>query len=130
MRIDKVLCSLALLALTGASYPNPATVDPDNDFDCATLFQFFHKMAEAKQAPADLLEEVLIMNAWFGAKWDHEHPGEEAKQLDHYLAMVKAVGDDPKAYKDTLNACSTRANADPAFSVFVTELRKSAPPKP
>ena len=128
MRIKKAICSIALLALTGASNAPAETVDPNNDFDCAVLFEFFHRMAEAKQLPADLREETLIMGFWFATKWEQEHPGENARKGEHFTAMVKVMGEDPKAYRSALNACSARANADPLFDGFVTSLRGSAPP--
>jgi hypothetical protein len=130
MRIDKLLCSFALLALTGASNANVAAVDPTNDSDCAILFEFFDRMAVAKQAPKEIREQTLIMGLWFETKWDQEHPGQNARQGEHFTAMVKAMGEDPKAYRDTLVACSERANADPVFDVFVKALRGSPPPAP
>ena len=128
MRIQNVVCSIALLALTGAANANVAAVDPNNDSDCAVLYEFFHRMTEAKQLPADLREETLIMGFWFATKWEQEHPGENARKGEHFAAMVKAMGEDPKAYRSALNACSARANADPLFDGFVTSLRGSAPP--
>jgi hypothetical protein len=83
-------------------------------------------MAQAKQAPADLLEETSVMYSWFIAKW-MEHPGESAGRREHYVAMVKAMGDDPKAYGNTLNVCSARANSDPLFDRFVTAFRSTVP---
>ena len=127
MRIDKVLCSLAVLAVAGASNANVATVDPNNDFDCATLFEFFDRMAVANHAPADLREQTIIMGLWFETKWEHEHPGENPRQSEHFTAMVKAMGENPKAYRDTLLACSKRANADPIFDGFVKTLKGSPP---
>ena len=118
MRIDKLICSFALLALAGATNPDPATVDPNNDYDCAVLLKFFHR-AMVPDGPADLQEETLIMNAWFTAKWAQDHPQEDPGEREHYLAMVKAIGADAKSYRDQLNACSTRANADPHFGRFV-----------
>jgi hypothetical protein len=126
MRIVDLICSLALLTLAANSAPSPATVDPNNDFDCAVVFDFLHRMAQAKQAPAELLEETSVMYSWFIAKW-MEHPGESAGRREHYVAMVKAMGDDPKAYGNTLNACSARANSDPLFDRFVTAFRSTVP---
>lgn len=126
MRIVNVICSLALLTFAANSAPSPATVDPNNDFDCAVLFDFFHRMAQAKHAPADLLEETSVMNSWFIAKW-MEHPGERAGRREHYVAMVKAMGDDPEAYGNTLNACSARANSDSHFDRFVAAFRSTVP---
>ena len=68
MRIQNVICSFALLAFAGASHANVAAVDPNNDSDCAVLYEFFHRMTEAKQLPADLREETLIMGFWFATK--------------------------------------------------------------
>jgi len=130
MRIYKAICSLALLALAGASNANVATVDPNNDSDCAVLFEFFDRMAAAKEAPTDIRKELLIMGLWFETIWDRDHPGENPRQGEHFTAMVKAIGEDPKAYHDTLNACAERANADPIFNAFATELRNAKPPKP
>jgi len=130
MRIQNVICSIALLAFAGASNANVAAVDPNNDSDCAVLYEFFHRVAEAKQLPADLREETLIMALWFETKWEQEHPGVNARQGEHFNAMVKAMGEDPKAYRDALLACSKRANADPLFDEFVKALRGSAPPAP
>ena len=93
MRIVDLICSLALLTLAANSAPSPATVDPNNDFDCAVVFDFLHRMAQAKQAPAELLEETSVMYSWFIAKW-MEHPGESAGRREHYVAMVKAMGDE------------------------------------
>ena len=126
MRIFNLVCSFALLVLSSNSAANPATVDPNNDFDCAVAFQFFHKMAEAKQAPADLREGTAVMNAWFISKWS-EQPGESAGRREHFMAMVTAMGEDPKAYGDTLRTCSARANADPLFDRFVTAFRSTPP---
>ncbi|NUS99905.1 MAG: hypothetical protein HOP96_02890 [Sphingomonas sp.] len=130
MRITNLLCSFALLTLAGTSTASAETIDPNSDFDCSVTFEFFHRVAKAKQAPADLLEEVLIMGLWFETKWNQEHPGEDARRSEHFFAMLKDLGDNPKAHRDTLNSCSERANADPVFNVFATELRKSAPAKP
>jgi hypothetical protein len=124
MRIDKLICSFALLALAGAANPNPATVDPNQDFDCAVLLKFFHRVM-VPDGPADLQEETLIMNAWFTAKWAQDHPKEEANEREHYLAMVKAIGEDPKSQRDRLNACSARANADPRFGRFVSAFQST-----
>ena len=128
MRIANLICSSALLALAGGSAANAATADPNDDYDCATTFQFFYKMAKAKQAPADLLEQVLIMNMWYAEKWGRDHPGPMTRQqFDHYSEIVTAMGDNPKAYRDTLNTCSSRANSDPGFPAFVSAFRKNPP---
>lgn len=124
MRIDKLICSFGLLALAGATSPSPATIDPNKDYDCSVLLKFFH-VAMVPDGPADLQEETLIMNAWFTAKWAQDHPVEEANEREHYLAMVKAIGTDPKSYRDQLNACSSRANADPHFSRFVGAFKST-----
>jgi hypothetical protein len=126
MRIVDVTCSLALLTLAANSAPSPATVDPNNDFDCAVVYDFFHRMAKAKQAPADLLEETSAMNSWFIAKW-MEHAGESPGRREHYVAMLTAMSDNPKAYGNTLNACSARANSDPLFDRFVKAFRSTVP---
>jgi hypothetical protein len=129
MRIRDAICSFALLTLGTGSMANASPVDPTNDFDCATAFQFAHRMAVAKQLEADLQEQTLIMNAWFAEKWDYEHPGEGPNQFDHYSEILKILPDDPAATVQTLKACSARANADPRFGGFVTAFRKN-PPKP
>ena len=127
MRIANLICSFALLTLATGSTANP--VDPTNDFDCATAYQFAHRMAVAKQLEADLQEQTLIMNAWFAEKWDYEHPGEGPKQFDRYSEILKILPDDPAGTVETLKAFSARANADPRFGGFVTAFRKN-PPKP
>jgi hypothetical protein len=129
MRISNLSYPFALLGLTVASSATAATVDPSNDFDCATAFQFAYKMAVTKRLEADIQEQTLIMNAWFAEKWDYEHPGEGPKQLDHYSQVLKTLADDPKGTVETLKTCSARANADPRFDGFVTAFRKN-PPKP
>ena len=127
MRFFNLLCCFALLALASPTNANPATVDPNNDFDCAVLFKFFHRAMVMTKGPADLQEQTLIMNAWFTREFAADHSVDNIDQREHFFAMVKAIGDDPKAYRDQLNACSTRANADPAFEPFVILHRKTAP---
>ena len=127
MRIDKLLCSFALIALASPSNANPATVDPSKDFDCAVLFKFFHKAMVMSKGPADLQEQTLVMNQWFTDQFARDHSVDAIDQREHFFAMVKAMGEDPKAYRDQLNACSARANADPAFEPFAILHRKRAP---
>jgi ABC-type sulfate transport system substrate-binding protein len=57
VRIRDVICSFALLAAAVGSQAR----------------------AEARNAPADERELTLVMNAWFAAKWEREHPGEGGK---------------------------------------------------
>lgn len=78
--------------------------------------------------PADLQEQTLVVNAWFTAKWALDDRTNDTNVREHYLAMVKAIGDDPKAYRDQLNACSTRANADAHFTRFVSQFQPNPPP--
>jgi hypothetical protein len=52
VRIRDVICSFALLAAAVGSQAR----------------------AEARNAPADEREMTLVMNAWFAAKWELEHP--------------------------------------------------------
>ena len=127
MRIHNAICSFALLAAALGSEAKAAPVDPNDDFDCAIVFQFYHRMAEARNAPADELELTLVMNAWFAAKWEREHPGEGAKHFDHYAAVVSALGNDPNAYRETIRTCSAHATSDPAFGQFWIAHHKAAP---
>ena len=126
MRIDKLICSFALLTLAANSAPSPATVDPSKDFDCATLLKFYHRVL-VPDGPADLQEQTLTVNAWFTAKWALDVHPDDPNLREHYLAMVKAIGDDPKAYRDQLLACGARANADPHFTRFVSQFQPNPP---
>jgi len=126
MRISNLSCSFALLALTVASSATAATVDPSNDFDCATAFQFAYRMAVTKRLEADLQEQTLIMNAWFAEKWDHEHPGDAPKQLDHYSQVLKALPDDPKGTIETLKAYSRIRSSLPSFLVTTRSVPLNA----
>jgi hypothetical protein len=127
MRIRDLICSFALLAAAVDSEAKAQAVDPNSDFDCAIVFQFYHRMAEARNAPADERELTLVMNAWFVGKWEREHPGEGPKQFDHYAAIVTALGNDPNAYRETIRTCSGRATSDPAFGPFWMVHGKAAP---
>jgi len=129
MRICSVICAFAFLTLAGGSAATAATVDPNNDFDCATAFQFAHRMAVAKQLEADIQEQTLLLNTWFADKWNYEHPGEAPKQIDHYSEILKILPDDPSGTGETLKSCVARAKADLRFEGFVTAFRKN-PPKP
>ena len=127
MRFRDVICSFALLVAPFDSEASAEAVDPNSDLDCAIIFQFFHRMAEARNAPADERELTLVMNDWFAAEWEREHPGEGAKQFDHYAAIVTALGNDPNAYRETIRMCSDRATSDPAFGPFWILHRKAGP---
>ena len=72
MRIRNVICSFALLTLASGS-GIAATADPNNDFDCATAFQFAHRMAVAKQ----------LVDAHGGVIWCESTPGSGATFFFH-----------------------------------------------
>jgi hypothetical protein len=131
MRITHVIPLLSLLALAGCSKASAATVDPNNDFDCATTFGFFREVAKLQgNAPDKARQGLFIMNQWYLAKWTHEHPGEKAKQRDHEVAMVTAMGKDHQAYLDALSAlrtCTDRVSADPKFDRFARLMQERAP---
>jgi hypothetical protein len=124
MRINKFICPFAFLGLAGASHANATAADPNSDFDCAVVFDFFHRVAESKPALADLRAETAIMNSWFIAKYV-EHPDKSTEHREHYMAMVKDLGENGRAYGGTLKTCTARANSDPLFDPFVKAFRET-----
>jgi hypothetical protein len=127
MRTFKALLSSVLLALASASSASPATVDPNSDFDCAIISRFYFHVAEARKAPADERELTFVMSEWFSDQWNRDHPGEGAKHMDRYNAVVNALGDDPNAYREMIRTCGHRATSDAAFEPFWILHRKDTP---
>jgi hypothetical protein len=118
---------ILLSALAGCARADAATVDPNDDFDCAVTFNFFHQMAKLQgNAPDKAVQGLFVFNQWYAAKWHHDHPG-TAEPKDHALAMIGAMGKDPLAYKDALKRCTDRAAADPKFNRFADLLTERAP---
>lgn len=62
VRIRDVICLFALLAAAFDSEASAEAVDPNSDLDCAIVFQFFHRMAEARSAAAD--ERADVGDEW------------------------------------------------------------------
>jgi hypothetical protein len=124
MRIAYATCLLSLVALAGCAKANAATIDPNNDFDCAVAFQFYSKLAELAHAPVNQQEATAAMNLWFGTKWGNEHPGEGPKQKDHYKAMINALGKDPVKYRYVMKSCADRAVAHPRFNAFAARFHQ------
>ena len=130
MRILKALFSSALLAVSSASNADPVIVDPSADFDCAIISRFYFHVAEGRKAPADERELTFVMSEWFSDEWNRDHPGEGAKHMDRYNAVVNALGDDPNAYREMIRTCAHRATSDPAFGPFWILHRKDTPALP
>jgi hypothetical protein len=129
MSVRQIIYRFALLAgaAAAASSANAQTIDPASDLDCAIIFQFYHGLAVRRNAPADEIDLTLVMNSWFTTEWDRAHPGEADKQFDHYIAVVKTLGDDPNAYREMIRTCSHRAFSEPGFEAFWILHHKVAP---
>jgi hypothetical protein len=126
MRIHATWLILAM-ALAGCAKANAATVDPNDDFDCAVTFDFFREMAKLRgNAPDKARQGLFVFNQWYAAKWQHDHPG-AAEPKEHALAMVNAMGKDPSAYKDVVKSCANRAAADPKFNRFADLVTQQLP---
>ena len=127
MRIYKAVCSLALLALSGASTAPAATADPNSDFDCAVVSEFFFRVAQDQKLPTDQLKEFVIVGLWYDTIWQRDHPGEDTRTNDRYIPLVQAIGANPKPHGETMKACAARADTDPTFRQFAASLRASSP---
>jgi hypothetical protein len=126
MRIHATLLIL-VMSLAGCARANAATVDPNNDYDCAVTLDFFRELAKLQgNAPDKAREGLFLFHEWYVAKWDHEHPG-AAEPKEHALAMIHAMGKDPSAYKDVVTSCAGRAAADPKFNRFADLMTQQAP---
>src|SRR4051812_19212978 len=112
MRIRATML-ISVLALAGCARASAATVDPNDDFDCAATAGFFREVAKLQNDAPDKARQVLfIPYLWYGAKWDHDHPaGKDAELLNHKTAMVTAMGKDALSYREPLKACAARAAA-------------------
>jgi len=124
MRIFKLISSFALFALSATAQASPGPIDPSSDLDCAIIFNFYHRVAIARNAPADERELTFVMNAWFSTQWERQHPDEDAGHSEHFKAVATALGEDPNAYREMIRTCSKRATSDPSFGPFWILHRK------
>jgi len=127
MRTKYLTLPFALLALAANAAPTLPTVDPTNDFDCATAYKYAYGMSVAKQLEPEIKEQTLLMNKWFTGEIGDKLPGDKRQLLDHYTKVLDALVNDPKGAMDTLKSCSARANADPAFEPFWILHHKATP---
>jgi hypothetical protein len=118
MPLRHLIRSAALIALAATSATAAAPIDPASDLDCAIIFNFYHRVAEARNAPADELELTSVMNAWFSDEWERKHPKEDEQQRQHFNEVATALGEDPNGYREMIRTCSHRALADPAFEPY------------
>jgi hypothetical protein len=88
--------------------------------------EFYYRVAKDK-LPKDDQVDFLIVALWYETVWSQDHPGEDSRTDARFIPLVEALGESPKAYADTLKACTARANADSRFRQFAGSLRASAP---
>jgi len=117
---------IAALALAGCAKADAATVDPNNDYDCAITFRVFREVAKVQGAPDKARQGLFIMEQWYSAKWDHDHAN-TPDPADHGDAIIKAMSLNPVAYKEPLKACTERAAADPHFDRFARLMQQRVP---
>ena len=125
MRIHAT-CLIAALALAGCAKAAAATVDPDNDYDCAITFDFFREAAKIQGAPDHQRQALFIMNQWFAEEWHHKNPNLVAT-ADDEMKIVNVIARDPMSYKDVMKTCAERAAADPRFNKFAALMQQNAP---
>ena len=126
MRAKNVISLLTLFALAGCSRASAATVDPNSDYDCAISFRVVREVVKIQGAPDKARQGLFILEQWYSAKWDHDHPNTPDPK-DHGNAIIKAMAANPAAYKAPLKACTMRAAADPHFNRFASLVQQRMP---
>jgi hypothetical protein len=123
MRIQ-VTSLILVLALAGCAKAGAATVDPNDDFDCAVTSGFFLDAAKASGAPDQQQHALYVVNGWYAAKWHAEHPAASDDE-SHAAAFskFKLIQADPMKYNTVLQACTERAADDPKFNRFADLIR-------
>jgi hypothetical protein len=123
MRIHAIWL-MTILALAGCAKAGAATVDPNDDFDCAVTTGFFMDAAKVSEAPEVQQHALYVVNGWFAAKWRAEHPSASAEESHAAASSIfKVIQADPMKYTTVLQACTERATGDPKFDRFAKLVR-------